>query len=561
MSYRRYRSRLSGILQPQSDLITPIDPDGPSLAEELGDLEEEFESDPTLEDELSYLENEFERDVKESETSNQRNARQQAEEAIAKHEKFLKDNNMRPRSPEGREPSPPPLSEARRRFPEKQYSGLHQASAHSYQVSRPSSQAPRRSWTSLTPSQVPLPSSPTPSQIPLPSSPTPSQIPLPSSPTPSQIPLPSSPTPSQIPLPSSRASSRNNERARIVKPPPLSPGVFDTISREYGWAWLWWLLIAAILATLVSYTRQKPDERLLTKGTKIAGKTAGAAGKGTFWTKDEIANSKSVISIAISITDVAKILTDGVGALKRLEDSPFNQAVLPIEQLRKQILEGEERYQPLFWMIDKFVSKNREVDHDWRSFLQQQTEATAVLAGMFDGYAKNAISDGNQINWMRAAHNITQEDYSDIPKKVQREGELLLCELLAKQGETLCPTGPKLIDIYDELKKSLEKLKSKVPPGIFVTYSSTTTDIAKTIKTILKIWERTTKRIETSKMQYKNDYGIGDTEKVVLRLNSTMNNLAEAMESPLVHRLACPEFPAAIRRLEENKVRIKAFQH
>ncbi|KAA8564461.1 hypothetical protein EYC84_011394 [Monilinia fructicola] len=355
MSYRRYRSRLSGILQPQSDLITPIDPDGPSLAEELGDLEEEFESDPTLEDELSYLENEFERDVKESETSNQRNARQQAEEAIAKHEKFLKDNNMRPRSPEGREPSPPPLSEARRRFPEKQYSGLHQASAHSYQ------------------------------------------------------------------------------------PPPLSPGVFDTISREYGWAWLWWLLIAAILATLVSYTRQKPDERLLTKGTKIAGKTAGAAGKGTFWTKDEIANSKSVISIAISITDVAKILTDGVGALKRLEDSPFNQAVLPIEQLRKQILEGEERYQPLFWMIDKFVSKNREVDHDWRSFLQQQTEATAVLAGMFDGYAKNAISDGNQINWMRAAHNITQEDYSDIPKKVQREGELLLCELLAKQGETLCP--------------------------------------------------------------------------------------------------------------------------
>ncbi|KAB8292255.1 hypothetical protein EYC80_007997 [Monilinia laxa] len=534
---RNYRGPTADKLQPQSDLISPVSTGGPTLADELGDLGNEFQSSLD-EDETS---------IEEYQTSNAHSARLQAKEAIAKHEKFLKDNDIRPRSPESRETSPPPLSEAQRRFPEKQDSGLSQNSSSSFQaLTSPTQVFARLSQESPYYTRIPSYQSQT--------SPTPSQIPLPSS--------QASPTPSQMPLPSSKAPSRNKERERIVTPPPLSAGVFDTISREHGWNWLWWLLIPVILVTLAVYARYGSGGRHfpLAAENEIKTKATGAASKGKGWKHAEIVNSKSIIGITFAIDDIARILEDG-DALKRLGDSPFNRAVLPIERLRMQVLDGEKNYQPLFWMIDKFVAKNREADHDWRSFLQQQTEATAGLAGMFDGYAKNAKSSVNKMNWMSAAHNITQEDFSDIPKKVQREGELLLCELLGGEGGSFCPTGPKLIDIYDDLKKSLEKPSIEFAPEIFETYSSKTTDIAKAIKSILKTWEKSTKNIETSKIQYKGEYGIGDKEKVVQRLNNTMKRLEKAMESPLVHREARPDFPTAIRKLEESRVRIKELQN
>ncbi|RAL66515.1 hypothetical protein DID88_006205 [Monilinia fructigena] len=294
---RNYRGPAADKIQPQSELISPIRTGGKTLADELGDLENEFGSGP---DEDGTSNEEYE-------TPNTRNARLQAEAAIAKHEKFLKDNNLRPRSPESREPSPPPLSVAQRRFPEKQDSGLSQKSSSSFQaLTHPTQSSAHLSQESPYHTRLPSYQSQT--------SPTPSQIPLPSS--------QASPTPSQTPLPPSKASSRNKERERIVTPPPLSAGVFDTISREYGWTWLWWLLIPVILATLAVYARHGSGGRRLTLAAEneIKTKATGAASKGKSWKHAEIVNSKSVIGIAFAIDDIARILEDGE-ALKRQGDS------------------------------------------------------------------------------------------------------------------------------------------------------------------------------------------------------------------------------------------------
>ncbi|KAF7948143.1 uncharacterized protein EAE97_003554 [Botrytis byssoidea] len=347
---------------------------------------------------------------------------------------------------------------------------------------------------------------------------------------------------------------------QTVKPPPLSDGLFATISREYGWDWLWWLIVPLVLLVLAFYaSRWAQENELAIEAMKM---NVEEAKKGRFKVKAERANGEAVVEIVSAISDVAKISLDENGTLGKLTDSPFNQAVLPIEALRKEVVEAEgKKSQPLLWNIDKFVDKNREVDHAWRSFLEQQIEATAELTGIFDGYAMNAGFEEDHPNWIRAAHNITHHDFTDIPQKTYREGEQILCQILGKKEGPNCPTiGKMLIDVYNDLKQGLEKPGIKVPPNTFETYSAATTNIAKAIKSVLKGWEKAADRIEAARLLYKDEHAIGNVERVDESLDKTSKALNDAMWSSLVERIGSPEYPTAVRRLAEAKVWIKKLQ-
>ncbi|KAF7945350.1 hypothetical protein EAE96_010125 [Botrytis aclada] len=347
---------------------------------------------------------------------------------------------------------------------------------------------------------------------------------------------------------------------RTVKPDPLSDGFFATISREYGWDWLWWLVVPLVLVLLAFYATGWVQENEFTMETFK--RNAREATKSKFKVKAERANGDAVVEISSAIDDIAKISLDEDGTLEKLTDTPFNQAVLPIEALRREVVEAEgKNSQPLLWTIDKFIEKNREVDHAWRSFLGQQVEATAELTGIFDGYAMNAGFEEDHPNWIRAAHNITKHDFTDIPQKTYREGEQILCQILGKKGGPNCPSiGKMLIDVYNELKQALEKPDIKIPPNTFKTYSAATANIAKAIKSILKSWENAADRIEAARVIYKDEHAIGNVEKVDEALEKTSRALTDAMWSPFVDRIASPEFPTAVRRLAEAKVWIKTLQ-
>ncbi|KAF7890482.1 hypothetical protein EAF00_008797 [Botryotinia globosa] len=347
---------------------------------------------------------------------------------------------------------------------------------------------------------------------------------------------------------------------RYMPPPPLSDGLLATISREYGWDWLWWLIVPLVLLVLAFYaSRWAQENELAIEAMKMSAKEAK---KGRFKVKAERANGEAVVEIVSAISDVAKISLDENGTLGKLTDSPFNQAVLPIEALRREVVEAEgKKSQPLLWKIDKFVDKNREVDHAWRSFLEQQIEATAELTGIFDGYAMNAGYEEDHPNWIRAAHNITHHDFTDIPQKTYREGEQILCQILGKKEGPNCPTiGKLLIDVYNDLKQGLEKPGIKVPPDTFETYSAATTNIAKAIKSVLKGWEKAADRIEAARLLYKDEHAIGNVERVDASLDKTSKALNDAMWSSLVERIGSPEYPTAVRRLAEAKVWIKKLQ-
>ncbi|TGO44776.1 hypothetical protein BCON_0465g00010 [Botryotinia convoluta] len=344
------------------------------------------------------------------------------------------------------------------------------------------------------------------------------------------------------------------------RPPPLSDGFFATISREYGWGWLWWLIAPLVLVVVAFYASRWAQENELAMETMK--RNAEESVKSKFKVKAERANGDAVVEIASAINDIAKISLDENGTLEKLTDSPFNQAVLPIEALRKEVVEGEgKKSQPLLWTIDKFIEKNREVDHAWRSFLEQQIEATAELTGIFDGYAMNAGFEEDHPNWIRAAHNITHHDFTDIPQKTYREGEKILCQILGKKGGPNCPSiGKMLIDVYNDLKQGLEKPGIKIPPNTFKTYSAATANIAKAIKSVLKRWENAADIIEAARVLYKDEHAIGNVEKVDESLEKTSKALTDAMWSPLVERIGSPEFPTAVRRLAEAKVWIKKLQ-
>ncbi|KAF5870857.1 uncharacterized protein Bfra_009412 [Botrytis fragariae] len=347
---------------------------------------------------------------------------------------------------------------------------------------------------------------------------------------------------------------------QTVKPPPLSDGIVATISREYGWGWLWWLIVPLVVVLVGFYAGRWAQENELAMETMKM--NAEEAMKSKFKVKAERANGDAVVEIASAISDIAKISLDENGTLENLTDSPFNQAALPIEALRREVVESEgKKSQPLLWTIDKFVEKNREVDHAWRSFIEQQIEATAELTGIFDGYAMNAGFEEYHPNWIRAAHNITHHDFTDIPQKTYREGEQILCQILGKKEGPNCPSiGKMLIDVYNDLKQGLEKPGIKIPPNTFKTYSAATANIAKAIKSVLKRWENAADRIEAARVLYKDEHAIGNVEKVDESLAKTSKALTSAMWSSLVERIGSPEYPTAIRRLAEAKVWIKKLQ-
>ncbi|TEY70392.1 hypothetical protein BOTCAL_0104g00010 [Botryotinia calthae] len=356
------------------------------------------------------------------------------------------------------------------------------------------------------------------------------------------------------------APRRVPDPVRTVKPDPLSNGVFATISREYGWGWLRWPMVVLVLAVVAFYlSRWDQENQLAEEGYK---RNAKEMLKTKFKVNVERANGDAVIAISSAIHDVAKILLDEDGILGKLNDSPFNHAALSIEGLRREVVESEgNESQPLFLTIDNFIEKNREVDHAWRSFLGQQIEATAELTGIFDGYAKNAGFDKGFPNWIRAAHNITNHDFTDIPQKTYHEGEQILCQILGrKKGPNCASNGKMLKDVYNDLRQGIEKPTIKIPPNTFKAYSAATTDIAKAIKSVLKRWENAADKIEAARVLYKDEHAIGNVEKVVESLEKTSNSLTEAMSSLLVERTGDPEFPAAIKRLAEAKVWIKTLQ-
>ncbi|KAF7914363.1 uncharacterized protein EAF01_000769 [Botrytis porri] len=347
---------------------------------------------------------------------------------------------------------------------------------------------------------------------------------------------------------------------QTVRPPPHSDGFFATISREYGWGWLWWLSLPLAVLLVSFYASRWVQENQLAMETFK--RNAEESMKSKFKVKAEMTNGDAVIEIASAIHDIASISLDEKGILEKLTDSPFNQAVLPIEALRKEVIEAEgKKSQPLLWKIDKFVVKNREVDHAWRSFLEQQIEATAELTGIFDGYARNAGFEGDHPDWIRAAHNITHHDFTDIPQKTYREGEQILCQILGKKDGPKCPSiGKMLIEVYNDLKQGLEKPGIKIPPETFKTYTAATADIAKAIKSVLKRWETAADRIEAARLLYKDEHAIGNVEKVDESLDKTSRALTDAMLSPVVEREEIPSYPTAVRRLAEAKVWIKKLQ-
>ncbi|ESZ92008.1 hypothetical protein SBOR_7606 [Sclerotinia borealis F-4128] len=542
-------------------------PPRPTLAEEFAEIDEELED--------------FSEFVSPASARSQREASVQIDAAIARQEKYLRDHNTINEAAKKMENIPPPISMAQRRFPQPQTPlksatksvpksvpksplfvqteaslkspPLAQAEAalKSPPLRFPQTEASLRSPRSAQ-AEAELKSPRFPRTEASINSPRLSQS-ASTTPTPAQRvsrPLSHHSQDGQASVRETQVSPRRTpavEQEFIVTPPPLPDGVFDIIKREYGWSWILWLLIPTLLVAFGVYASYGLYERqLVTEASKT-----GAAKT----------NANAVVEISSAINDIAKIVLDGEGTLRRLEDSPFNRAALPIEQLRKDVLEGEGKgHQPLFWVIDKFIAKSREVDHDWRSFIQQQAEVTAELAGIFDGYARNAGSDGHRTNWMGAAKNITLEDYSDIPRKVEIEGERLLCNILGKaKGLNCSPAGLKLIEAYDDLKKSLNKPNIKIPPKTFDAYSATMSDIAKVIKSILKRWEKALAKIEAAQVKFKQEFDIGSAERVTQELDTTAKTLTEAMSSSFIFRIASPKFPAAISRLAESKVWTKGL--
>ncbi|KAF7936932.1 hypothetical protein EAE99_002281 [Botrytis elliptica] len=527
------------------------------------------------------------------ETPREREARLQTERALEKHNQYIKEHNVRtdvafqtptpapaPASEKTPAPAPPPLSKAQNRFsqPDKpkvaQPSPAAPLSKAQSQASQPedtgskakisveefiANAKKRVSQTENTGSKVKAPPAVTLSKAQKRAS------------KPENT--GSKAKSYQQPPRSAAAGGRNMPVAeaemaprrvpapvQTVKPPPLSDGFFATVSREYGWNWLWWVIVPLVLLVVAFYASRWAQENELVMETMKM--NAEESLKSKFKVKAERANGDAVVEIASAINDIAKISLDENGILEKLTDSPFNQAVLPIEALRKEVVEGEgKKAQPLLRSIDKFVEKNREVDHAWRSFLAQQVEATAELTGIFDGYAMNAGFEGDHPNWIRAAHNITHHDFTDIPQKTYREGEQILCHILGRKDGPNCPSiGKMLIDVYNDLKRGLKKPAIKIPPNTFETYSAATADIAKAIKSVLKRWETAADRIEAARGLYKDEHAIGNVERVDESLEKTSRALTDTMWSPVVERMRTPEFPTAIRRLAEAKVWIKKLQ-
>ncbi|CAD6451884.1 1b54dd7b-283b-48d1-856e-8523fdeec0e3 [Sclerotinia trifoliorum] len=489
-----------------------------TLADELADLDDEFDSEEDSGDDGEDEEYSSE----ESETSLQREAREEVDRVVALHEKFLKDNNIRNDFVDGKNtkisPQTVPVSMAQRAFslPETRRQNISASqTSPTRSAPGPSHKTPLRplSFSSMTTTvrhtQVPPPG---------------------------------------VPF---------KERKLIVKPPPLSRGFFATISREYGWAWLWWIIIPLLLAAVAFYAR---EQDLVLKQRVADARNA----RNAIVASVEETNANAIIDIASAISDVAKVMLDKNGTLMALKDSPFNQAVLPIASVRKTILEAHRvgRFQNLIMLIDDFVTKNRELDHDWRSFLQQQIEATAEFAGAFDGYAKNAGTQGYRTDWIKAAYNITIHDVSDISQKVRREGELLMCEILGQRlNKPSCsPDRKNLRRLHSELTHELILAQFWGSNEALEIYAAALTDIAKGTEETLKTWENALFKILAAKRNYNHEYGIGNVEGVAQKLESTAKTLTEAMESSLVYLMAAPEFPAAVRRLAESKIRTLTLQ-
>lgn len=451
----------------------------------------------TLADELRRLSEDIDSEDDEYETDAQREARVLLEESLARREKILKNNKIRDVEVP-REPTPPPVSKAQQRFPPPKEPPFSMSQIEDIKIPK-SRQGQTRHAREI------------------------------------------------YPVRDARTSSQtllwgdDEPREILVKPPKLSSSITATISREYGWRWLWWIIIPPILLYLAIAVN-----RGYKGGEHIPISLENTFNHRTETKKAEKANSKAVVDICSAIEDVAMLVVDEEKTLIALDDSPLSQAVLPIQEFRQDIM--DERGQPVVWILDKFVSRSREVDHAWRSFLQQQGEAIAELTGLFDGYFKSADHD-----WMKAAHNITLEDFSDIPLKTHREGELLLCEILGNSAGTNCPVGLALKEIHNDLLKEIGKSRN-IPAKTFDGYKTSKASLAKFIKTTLRRWERALGKIEAAKVQYKSDVEIGEVNMVVKKLRTTAETLERVMRNNFFHRLSSPEFPNAIKRLAAAKV-------
>lgn len=504
-------------------------PQGKSLANELESLGGRLDSG----DDYGYSDDDEE---EEEEGINKRTAQEEADRIIARHEKFLKDNKIVVPGRKNRSPSPPTQPMASRRF--SRGSPRDEYDTTGRQTFTPQKQMGRERESNAKNGIRDTHVSPR------------------------------------------KSSERGNEEI-VVTPPPLSGNVIDTISREYGWSWLWWVIVPLVILAVGAggYTGrnfyQGKLERLQSQAKAAAAAASSAAASAATHIKGaEDKNGFLVTQIASAFEDIGKIVLDESGALEKLDDSPFNTAVLPIDELRISVWEAEgNKSQPFFWEIDNFVAKNRDVDHAWRSFLQQQVEATAELAGIFDGYVRNAglASNPNEnqtVNWVKAAHNITIHDFSDVPQRTYSEGEQILCHILGKVPGINCmpstptisdPRGHKLIQDYEDLKKKLNKGNIQIPPKTFETYEAKTAEIASVIKSILKQWKNTAERVDEAKGKYNDKYAVGNEEMVVKSLQGLSKTFWEALQSPLIVRLDSPEYPSAIKRLAQSKIMAKAL--
>ncbi|QSZ32903.1 hypothetical protein DSL72_002484 [Monilinia vaccinii-corymbosi] len=477
--------------------------EGQSLADELGVLAAEFESESESEKEK---ENE---DEDEDESENERAARLEVDQAMARHDKFMRDNGVR--DDLAGKAETPPREDA-------DFSQRSQRVSHS--SSRLLQTPPRLKQATLS-----QPASRR------------------------GIKPPASLDPQSLGERRSHVSSRrktDRPRTIIVKPPPLSPGIIDTISREHGWSWLWFL-VGTLIFIVVAIA---------------SGGDQPSAGR-----------KPEVLEITKALEDVVSIMLDDDWSLRRLADSPFNSAALPFEELRKKVLQGEggkggeEReenfYQTISSTINTFIAKNRELDHAWRSFLEQQIEATAELSGILAGHAQNAGSTRGQTNWINAAHAIARENYSHLPHRIHKEGNLILCQLLpAGEGAPpSCPPGPTLLDASKALRKALNMQPFstvEISGPIFSAYDATTADVARITKSIMGKWLTAMTKIEKAQGQFdEGDHGIGRPAEVAAELDDIAQTLDAALKGPLVARPAAPKFPAAIRRLAEARVGVQ----
>ncbi|KAI9650951.1 hypothetical protein NHQ30_000986 [Ciborinia camelliae] len=581
---------------------TPPDPDRPkTLADELAELTGEFESGS----EYSAVE---------PETSPELDARAKADETIAQHEKFLKDHNIVSDIPVEKDnpPPSPPKSMAQTRFPQPEPPSLLQTAP-----SKTSPRAPEGALPKTSP-RAPAAALPKTSPRALEAALRKSQEPLRQQagisetsehakmrglnpdgtllhsqgdqrrvPRPLSLQSQGSQGSQRSPLRETKVSPRRvlaKDKEVVISPPPLSAGVYDTMMREYGRTWVWSLVfLVLLLGAALSYTvytgcstyASSVCDKVLsyTGGSNITAAfkdTAAAFRNKTAAvnigkvkvpgakTAEEL-NSDAVIETTAAIDYIANILVDEKKVIRTLEDSPFNKAALPIQELRKQVLETEKTSKSVIFELDRFIAENREVDHAWRSFLQRQIEATAELAGIFDGYATSAGSGETGTNWGKAAHNITLTDFSGISQKANHEGEQLLCHTVGKAGAAACPPqGTLLMEIFKDLKKELDKPNFKIPRKTFETYSASLANVSKVVQQILKRWEKSEKDFENAKLKYKQNINIGNLDKVAKRLEATAKILETAMESPLISQVKTPGFPEAIRKLSQSKVSIMA---